>query len=164
MIEPEIAFADLSDNMALAEDMIKYIIRYVLENCPDEMEFLNQFVDKNLLARLKAIAEEEHFAHVTYTEAIGILEKNKENFEFPVFWAATCRPSTNGIWRRPFLKSRSLSPIIRVKSSLFICALNDDGKTVAAMDLLPPALAKSLAASSVKNVWTCWKNALPKTA
>ena len=85
MIEPEIAFADLEDDMALAESMIKYIIRYVLEHAPEEMNFFNQFVDKGLLERLRHVAESD-FAHVTYTEAIRILEQHNEEFEYKVSW------------------------------------------------------------------------------
>ena len=85
MIEPEIAFADLKDDMMLAESMIKYIIRYVLEHAPEEMNFFNQFVDKGLLERLHHVADSQ-FAHVTYTEAIQILEKHNDEFEYKVLW------------------------------------------------------------------------------
>ena len=85
MIEPEIAFADLNDNMALAESMLKYIIRYVLEHAPEEMQFFNQFVDKGLLDRLNHVLNSD-FGHVTYTEAVEILEKNNDNFDYKVYW------------------------------------------------------------------------------
>ena len=85
MIEPEIAFADLKDNMRLAEEMLKYIINYVLENAPEEMRFFNQFVDKGLLDRLINVASSE-FGQIKYTEAIEILEKNNDNFDYKVFW------------------------------------------------------------------------------
>ena len=87
MIEPEIAFADLEDDMALAEGMLKYIIRYVLEHAPEEMQFFNNFVDKGLLERLNHVVDSD-FAHVTYTEAVEILEKNNDNFEYKVSWGA----------------------------------------------------------------------------
>ena len=87
MIEPEIAFADLQDDMELAEDMLKYVIKYVLENAPEEMEFFNQFVDKGLLERLNHVANSD-FGRVTYTEAIEILSKNNDNFDYPVHWGS----------------------------------------------------------------------------
>ena len=85
MIEPEIAFADLEDNMILAEQMIKYIIHYVLENAPEEMEFFNKFIDKGLLERLRHVAESE-FARVTYTEAVKLLEEHNDQFEYKASW------------------------------------------------------------------------------
>ena len=85
MIEPECAFADLNDNMDLAEDMLKYVIRYVLENAPEEMNFFNSFIDKGLLDRLNHVVDSE-FGHVTYTEAIELLEKNNDKFDYKVFW------------------------------------------------------------------------------
>ena len=85
MIEPEMAFADLDDNMALAEAMLKYVINYVLENAPEEMNFFNQFVDKGLIERLKHVAGSD-FAHVTYTEAVELLEKHNDKFEYKVHW------------------------------------------------------------------------------
>ena len=85
MIEPEMAFADLQDNMILAESMLKYVINYVLENAPEEMEFFNKFVDKGLIERLRHVAESD-FAHVTYTDAIAILEKHNDEFEYKVSW------------------------------------------------------------------------------
>ena len=85
MIEPEIAFADLEENMALAESMLKYVIRYVLENAPEEMKFFNSFVDKGLLDRLNHVMNSE-FAHVTYTEAVEILKKNNDKFDYKVEW------------------------------------------------------------------------------
>ncbi len=85
MVEPEIAFADLQDDMDLAEDMMKYIIKYVLENAKEEMEFFNSFIDKGLIARLENIVNSE-FGHITYTEAIDILKKSKEEFQYPIEW------------------------------------------------------------------------------
>ena len=85
MIEPEIAFADLNDDMDLARDMIKFVLAYVLEQCPDEMRFFNQFYDKTLIERLTALIDSD-FTHVTYTEAIEILEQHKDQFDYPVYW------------------------------------------------------------------------------
>ncbi len=87
MIEPEICFADLNDDMDLAEDMVKYIISYVLEHCPEEMEFFNNFIDKGLLDKLHNVVHSD-FARITYTDAIKELEKNNDNFEFPVHWGS----------------------------------------------------------------------------
>ena len=105
MIEPEIAFADLDDDMILAESMLKYIIRYVMENAPEEMNFFNSFVDKGLLERLNNVVNSE-FARVTYTEAIEILEKNNENFEYKVSWGTDLQTEherylTEQVFKRP---------------------------------------------------------------
>ena len=105
MIEPEIAFADLQDDMILAESMLKYVIRYVLEHAPEEMDFFNRFVDKGLIERLEHVANSE-FAHVTYTEAIEILEKNNDKFEYKVSWGADLQTEherylTEEVFKRP---------------------------------------------------------------
>ena len=119
MIEPEIAFADLEDNMDLAESMMKYIINYVMENAPEEMAFFNQFVDKGLIERLKHVAESD-FAHVTYTEAVDLLMKNNDKFEYKVEWGQTCRLSMKDILQKLFLNVLYLSQIIRRRSKPFI--------------------------------------------
>ena len=98
MIEPEMAFADLADNMDVAERMIKYIINYVLENASEEMAFFNQFVDKGLLDRLHHVAASD-FAHVTYTEAVDILMKNNDKFDYKVSWGTDLRPSMSVTYR-----------------------------------------------------------------
>ena len=85
MIEPEIAFADLQDDMALAQDMIKYVLRYVLEQCPQEMKFFNDFYDKGLIERLQNLIAAD-FGQITYTEAVKLLEEHKDAFEYPVYW------------------------------------------------------------------------------
>ena len=104
MIEPECAFADLNDNMDLAEAMLKYVIRYVLENAPEEMNFFNSFVDKGLLDRLNHVINSE-FGHVTYTEAVELLEKNNDKFDYKVFWDAICRQSMNVILQKKSLRN-----------------------------------------------------------
>lgn len=119
MIEPEIAFADLNDDMILAESMLKYIINYVLEHAPEEMQFFNSFVDKGLIERLTHVANSE-FARVTYTEAVEILEKNNDNFEYKVSWGLICRQSMRGTSQRKCLSARYLSRIIPRKSRLSI--------------------------------------------
>ena len=133
MIEPEIAFADLKDDMMLAESMIKYIIRYVLEHAPEEMAFFNNFIDKGLIKRLEGVMNSE-FGHVTYTEAIALLEKNNENFEYKVFWGCDLQTEherylTEEIFKRPVFVTDYPKEI-----KAFYMKLNEDGKTVAAMD------------------------------
>lgn len=146
MIEPEIAFADLNDDMALAEDMIKYVLRYVMEHCPQEIQFFNDFYDKGLIERLTSIVQSE-FAHVTYTEAIAILEKVKDQFEYPVFWGCDLQTEheryiTEKIFQKPVFVTDYPKEI-----KAFYMRLNDDGKTVAAMDLLVPGVGEIIGGS-----------------
>lgn len=146
MIEPEIAFADLKDDMILAESMLKYIIRYVLENAPEEMQFFNQFVDKGLLERLHHVAESE-FAHVTYTEAVEILEKNNDKFDYKVSWGADLQTEherylTEEVFKRPVFVTDYPKEI-----KAFYMKLNEDGKTVAAVDCLVPAIGEIIGGS-----------------
>lgn len=146
MIEPEMAFADLKDDMVLAESMIKYIIRYVLENAPEEMNFFNQFVDKGLLERLKHVADSD-FAHVTYTDAIEILEKHNDEFEFKVFWGCDLQTEherylTEKEFKRPVFVTDYPKEI-----KAFYMKLNEDGKTVAAMDCLVPGIGEIIGGS-----------------
>ena len=146
MIEPEIAFADLNDNMDLAEDMLKYIINYVLENAPEEMKFFNQFVDKGLLERLQNLADSK-FGHVTYTEAIEILEKNNDKFDFKVYWGCDLQTEherylTEQVYKKPVFVTNYPKEI---KS--FYMKLNEDNKTVAAMDLLVPGIGEIIGGS-----------------
>lgn len=146
MIEPEIAFADLSDDMELAEDMLKYIINYVLENAPEEMDFLNKFVDKGLIERLKGVASSD-FGRVTYTEAIKLLEKNNDKFDYPVYWGCDLQTEherylTEQIFKRPVFVTDYPKEI-----KAFYMRLNDDGKTVAAMDCLVPGIGEIIGGS-----------------
>ena len=146
MIEPEIAFADLKDDMQLAHDLIKYVIRYVLENCADDMKFFNDFIDKGLIERLTALVNSE-FAHVTYTEAVEILEQHKDQFEYPVFWGCDLQSEherylTEQIYKRPVFVTDYPKEI-----KAFYMRLNDDGKTVAAMDLLVPGVGELIGGS-----------------
>ncbi len=146
MIEPEIAFADLEDDMDLAESMLKYIISYVLENAPEEMNFFNSFVDKGLLERLNHVLTSE-FGRVTYTEAIEILEKNNENFAYPVHWGSDLQTEherylTEQVFKRPVFVTDYPKEI---KS--FYMKLNPDGKTVAAMDCLVPGIGEIIGGS-----------------
>ena len=146
MIEPEIAFADLQDDMMLAESMIKYIIRYVLENAPEEMAFFNNFIDKGLIERLEGVMNSE-FGHVTYTEAIEILEKNNDNFEYKVSWGCDLQTEherylTEEVFKRPVFVTDYPKEI-----KAFYMKLNEDGKTVAAMDCLVPGIGEIIGGS-----------------
>ena len=146
MIEPECAFADLQDDMELAEAMLKYVIRYVLENAPEEMNFFNSFVDKGLIDRLNNVANSD-FARVTYTEAIEILEKHNDKFEYKVSWGADLQTEherylTEEIYKRPVFVTDYPKEI-----KAFYMRLNDDGKTVAAMDLLVPGVGELIGGS-----------------
>ena len=146
MIEPEIAFADLQDDMMLAEGMIKYIIQYVLEHAPEEMNFFNSFVDKGLLERLNHVLNSE-FGHVTYTDAIAILEKNNDNFDYKVSWGCDLQTEherylTEEIFRKPVFVTDYPKDI-----KAFYMRLNDDGKTVAAADCLVPGIGEIIGGS-----------------
>ena len=146
MIEPEIAFADLEDDMILAESMIKYVIRYVLENAPEEMAFFNNFIDKGLIERLTGVMNSE-FGHVTYTEAIEILEKNNDNFEYKVSWGCDLQTEherylTEEVFKRPVFVTDYPKEI-----KAFYMKLNEDGKTVAAMDCLVPGIGEIIGGS-----------------
>ena len=146
MIEPEMAFADLTDDMVLAESMLKYVIRYVLENAPAEMEFFNQFVDKGLIERLEHVVNSD-FGHVTYTEAIKILEKHNDEFEYKVFWGCDLQTEherflTEKEFKRPVFVTDYPKEI-----KAFYMKLNEDGKTVAAMDCLVPGIGEIIGGS-----------------
>jgi len=146
MIEPEIAFADLKDDMMLAEAMLKYVIQYVLENAPEEMNFFNSFVDKGLLERLKHVVSSE-FAHVTYTEAIELLEKNNDHFEYKASWGCDLQTEherylTEKVYKRPVFVTDYPKEI-----KAFYMKLNEDKKTVAAMDCLVPGIGEIIGGS-----------------
>ncbi len=146
MIEPEIAFADLEDDMILAENMLKYVINYVLEHAPEEMNFFNQFIDKGLLDRLHHVATSD-FARVTYTEAVEILEKNNDKFEYKVSWGTDLQTEherylTEEIYKKPVFVTDYPKDI-----KAFYMKLNDDNKTVAAMDLLVPGIGEIIGGS-----------------
>ncbi|MBE5876727.1 MAG: asparagine--tRNA ligase [Lachnospiraceae bacterium] len=146
MIEPEIAFADLKDDMMLAESMLKYVINYVLENAPEEMEFFNQFVDKGLIERLQHVANSE-FGHITYTDAITELEKHNDEFEYKVSWGCDLQTEherylTEKLFGRPVFVTDYPKEI-----KAFYMKLNEDGKTVAAMDCLVPGIGEIIGGS-----------------
>ena len=146
MIEPEIAFADLADDMKLAEDMLKFIIRYVLENAPEEIDFLNSFVDKELKTRLDHVLNSD-FGHVTYTEAVDILAKHNDIFDYKVSWGCDLQTEherylTEEIFKRPVFVTDYPKDI-----KAFYMKLNEDGKTVAAMDCLVPGIGEIIGGS-----------------
>ena len=146
MIEPEMAFADLKDNMEVAEGMLKHIIRYVLDHAPEEMAFFNSFIDKGLLDRLNGVLNSE-FAHVTYTEAIEILEKNNDNFDYKVSWGCDLQTEherylTEQIYKRPVFVTDYPKEI-----KAFYMKMNPDNKTVAAMDCLVPGIGEIIGGS-----------------
>ena len=146
MIEPEMALADLNDNMEIAEDMLKYIINYVMENAPEEMEFFNSFVDKGLIERLNSVVSSE-FGHVTYTEAIDLLEKNNDKFAYKVFRGCDLQTEherylTEEIFRRPVFVTDYPAEI-----KAFYMKQNPDKKTVAAMDCLVPGIGEIIGGS-----------------
>ena len=146
MIEPEIAFADLNDDMDLAKDMIQYIIKYVMETCPQDIAFFNQFMDKGLIERLEHVANSD-FARVTYTEAVELLEKNNDKFEYKVEWGCDLQTEherylTEQIFKKPVFVTDYPKEI-----KAFYMRLNDDGKTVAAVDLLVPGIGEIIGGS-----------------
>ncbi len=146
MIEPEIAFADLQDDMDLARDMIKYVIKYVMDTCPADIEFFNTFVDKGLKERLNHVVTSD-FGCVTYTEAIEILKKNNDNFEYKVEWGCDLQTEhekylTEQVFGKPVFVTDYPKEI-----KAFYMRVNDDGKTVAAVDLLVPGIGEIIGGS-----------------
>lgn len=146
MLEPEIAFADIHDDMDLAEAMVKSVVGYVLRHCPDEMTFFNQFFDKTLLDRLHNLVESS-FERITYTKAVELLERNNDNFQFKVAWGADLQTEherylTEQIYKKPVFVVDYPSEI---KS--FYMRQNDDGKTVAAVDMLVPGVGELIGGS-----------------
>ena len=146
MVEPEIAFADLADDMALAEDMMKYVIGAVVERCPDELAFFNQYIDQKLLERLQAVLNSE-FAHVTYTRAIELLQPYKESFAYAPTWGCDLQTEherclTEKIFGCPVFVTDYPKEI-----KAFYMRMNDDNKTVAAMDLLVPGVGEIIGGS-----------------
>ncbi len=146
MIEPEIAFADLKDDMELAEDMMKYIISYVMENAKEEMEFFNNFIDKGLIERLENVVNSD-FGVITYTEAIELLKEAQEDFQYKVEWGVDLQTEheryiTEKVFKKPVFVINYPKEI-----KAFYMRLNDDNKTVAAMDLLVPGVGEIIGGS-----------------
>ena len=146
MIEPEIVFADLEDNMELAEDMIKYIINYVMENAPEEMQFFNSFIDKGLIERLNNVVNSD-FIRITYTKAVELLIESGHKFEYPVEWGCDLQTEherylTEQIYKAPVFVTDYPKDI-----KAFYMRMNEDGKTVRAMDLLVPGVGEIVGGS-----------------
>lgn len=146
MIEPEVAFADLADNMALSEAMVKYVISYVLEECSQEIEFFNKFVENTLVERLTNLVNAE-FGHVTYTQAIELLQNSGNQFEYPVSWGMDLQTEherylTEKIFGKPVFVTDYPKEI-----KAFYMRMNDDNKTVAAMDMLVPGVGELIGGS-----------------
>ncbi len=146
MIEPEIAFADLNDNMQLAEDMVKYVISYVMENGKEEIEFFNSFVEKGLIDKLNNVVNSE-FGRITYTDAIEILMKNNDSFDYPVKWGTDIQTEherylSEKIFGKPVFVTNYPKDI-----KAFYMRMNEDNNTVAAMDLLVPGIGELIGGS-----------------
>jgi asparaginyl-tRNA synthetase len=146
MIEPEIAFADLVDDMKLAEEMIRYIINYVMENAKEEMDFFNEFIDKDLYKRLNIVLNSE-FGCITYTEAIELLEKSGNQFQYPVKWGADLQTEHERYLTETIMKKPMFVTNYPKEIKAFYMRVNDDNKTVAAMDLLVPGVGEIIGGS-----------------
>ena len=162
MIEPEMAFCDLEGNMDLAEEMIKYVINYVLENAPEEMEFFNKFIDKGLLDRLDNIVSSD-FERITYTEAVEILKNSGENFQYPVEWGIDLQTEheryiTEKVYKKPVFVTNYPKEI-----KAFYMRLNDDDKTVAACDLLVPGVGEIIGGSQREERYDVLKARIEET-
>ena len=146
MIEPEICFADLKDDMDLAENMLKYVINYVLENCPEEMEFFNNFIDKTLLERLHNLVKSE-FGRISYTDAVKELEKVNDKFEYKVSWGTDLQTEHERYLSEQIFKKPVFVTDYPAEIKAFYMKLNPDGKTVAAADLLAPGIGEIIGGS-----------------
>ena len=146
MIEPEIAFSDLADDMALAENMTRYVVKYVMDNCPADLEFFNKFVDNTLLDRLNNIVNSS-FAHVTYTEAIKLLEESGKEFEYKPFWGCDMQTEHERYLCEQVFKKPVFVTDYPKEIKAFYMRQNDDGKTVAAMDMLVPGVGELIGGS-----------------
>ena len=146
MIEPEICFADLEDNMELAEDMIKYVINYVMENAPEEMEFFNSFVDKGLMDRLNNVVNSE-FTRITYTKAVEMLQESGKEFEYPVKWGDDLQTEHERYLTEEIFKAPVFVTDYPKDIKAFYMRMNEDGKTVRAMDLLVPGVGEIVGGS-----------------
>jgi asparaginyl-tRNA synthetase len=146
MIEPEMAFADLKDNMACAEVYLKFLIQYVLKHCPQDMEFFDSLIEKGLIQRLTHVLETP-FAHLTYTNAIDILQKSGQSFEIPVEWGIDLQSEHERYLSEEHCKKPVILTDYPAKIKAFYMRANDDGKTVAAMDVLVPKIGEIIGGS-----------------
>ncbi|RMD86606.1 MAG: asparagine--tRNA ligase, partial [Candidatus Dadabacteria bacterium] len=146
MIEPEMAFYSLEDNMNLAEEFIKYLINHILERCTEEMEFFDRWIEKGIIESVRKVAE-SHFQTITYTEAIKILENSKESFEYPVKWGIDLQAEHERYLTERYFKSPLFVTDYPKEIKAFYMRLNDDGKTVRAMDMLVPRVGELIGGS-----------------
>lgn len=146
MIEPEMAFADLDVNMDIAEKMVKYIIRYVMDTCPEEMNFFNQFIEKELFDKLNNVLNND-FGRLSYTEAIDILKKSGKKFEYPVEWGIDLQSEHERYLAEEYFKKPVFLVDYPKDIKAFYMKLNEDGKTVRAMDLLAPQIGEIIGGS-----------------
>ncbi len=146
MLEPEIAFADLNDNMNLAEDMVKYVVQYILDNAPEEMEFFNKFVDKDVMNRLSVLLDSD-FVRVSYTESIEILKAAERKFEYEVFWGCDLQTEHERYLTEDHFKKPVFVTDYPKGIKAFYMRMNDDNETVAAMDLLVPGIGELIGGS-----------------
>ncbi len=146
MIEPELAFANLKDDMECAESYLKYVVRYVLNHCQEDMEFFNNFIEKGIIDRLKQV-ESTPFAHLTYTDAIDILQKSGKTFEFEVKWGTDLQSEHERYLAEEYCKKPVILTDYPEKIKAFYMRANDDGKTVAAMDILVPKIGELIGGS-----------------
>lgn len=146
MIEPEIAFADLQDNMKLADDMLRYVVRHLLSKCRQELEFFNKFFDKGLIERLETLIATPS-AHLTYTDAIRVLEAQKDRFEYPVYWGCDLQTEHERFLSEEYAHGPVFITDYPKEIKSFYMRQNDDGKTVAAMDLLVPGIGEIIGGS-----------------
>jgi len=152
MIEPEMAFYDINDNMDLAEDFVKYLIRYALENCKDDLEFLNNMIDKGLIDRLKFVTENE-FVRMTYTEAVRILAGSGQKFEYPVGWGRDLQAEHERYLVEKHFKRPVILTDYPIEIKAFYMKQNDDGKTVRAMDVLFPGIGEIIGGSQREEIY-----------
>ncbi|HPU22435.1 MAG TPA: asparagine--tRNA ligase [Thermoclostridium caenicola] len=157
MIEPEIAFADLNDDMKLAEEMIRYIIGDVMDRCKDEMDFLNKFVDNELYDRLNKVLNSE-FGCITYTEAIDLLKKSGQNFQFPVEWGCDLQTEHERYLTEQLMKKPVFVINYPKEIKAFYMRINDDNRTVAAMDLLVPGIGEIIGGSQREDRYDVLEN------
>lgn len=146
MIEPEMAFYDIHDNMDLAEDFIKFLVKYALDNCTHDLQFLNEMYDKELITRLNFVLQYP-FERLTYTEAINILSASKENFEFPVYWGCDLQSEHERYLVEKYFKRPVILTDYPKEIKAFYMKQNDDGKTVRAMDVLFPKIGEIIGGS-----------------
>ena len=153
MVEPEICFADLADDMDLAEDMIKYIFKYVLDNCPEEMEFFNNFIDKGLLERLNHVINSD-FVRISYTDAVKELEKHNDEFEYKVSWGIDLQTEHERYLCEQIFKKPVFVTDYPMDIKAFYMKQNDDNETVAAVDLEVPGAGELIGGSQREEDYT----------